>query len=96
MKDGEYRFDPYLLPRYHDLNFQAFKTDLQLGVSPVIVDNTNTRKWEYEKYEKEAKKAGYEVEIISVPHIDSTIAAQRNTHGVPEEVIRKMIARWEY
>lgn len=95
MKDGVYRFDPSLLSRNHELNFQAFKADLALEVSPIIVDNTNTRKWEYEKYQQAAENAGYKVEIISVPHIDPVLAAQRNTHGVPEESIRRMIARWE-
>jgi len=95
MKDGKYAFDPNQLRRNHQLNFQAFKADLSLGVSPVIVDNTNTQKWEYENYTKAAEDAGYEVEVVQVPHIDPKLAAQRNTHGVPEESIRRMIARWE-
>ena len=95
MQDGKYVFDPNKLGRNHQLNFQAFKADLQLGVSPVIVDNTNARKWEYENYAKAAEDAGYRVEVVQVPHIDPALAAQRNTHGVPEESIRRMIARWE-
>ena len=95
MEDGKYVFDPNKLGRNHQLNFQAFKADLQLGVSPVIVDNTNSRKWEYENYAKAAEDAGYRVEVVQVPHIDPALAAQRNTHGVPEESIRRMIARWE-
>ena len=95
MKEGVYRFDPALLHRNHELNFKAFKEDLSCSVDPVVVDNTNTRKWEYEKYQKAAEDLGYEVEVISVPHIDPALAAQRNTHGVPEESIRRMIARWE-
>ena len=96
MKDGQYVFDPSQLPRYHQLNFEAFKTDLISFVSPVVVDNTNTRKWEFEKYLKEAELAGYNVEVISIPHIDPELAAKRNTHGVPEEAIKRMIDRWEY
>lgn len=95
MKDGKYVFDPNALRRNHQLNFQAFKADLSLGVSPVIVDNTNTQKWEYQNYMDAAENAGYEVEVVSVPHIDPALAAQRNTHGVPEDAIRRMIARWE-
>ena len=95
MKDGKYEFDTNKLRRNHQLNFQAFKRDLALGISPVIVDNTNSQKWEYENYTKAAEDAGYEVEVVQVPHIDPKHAAQRNTHGVPEESIRRMIARWE-
>jgi len=95
MKDGKYVFDPGNLRRNHQLNFQAFKADLALGVSPVIVDNTNTQKWEYQNYVDAAEAAGYEVEVVSVPHIDPKLAAQRNTHGVPEDKVRQMIARWE-
>jgi len=95
MVNGKYVFDPAQLPRYHKLNFEAFKADLALGVSPVIVDNTNTRKWEYENYLEAAKAAGYDVEVISIPHIDPALAAIRNTHGVPEAAIRRMISRWE-
>ena len=95
MVDGEYKFDPGLLGRNHDLNFKAFKVSLALGVDPVVVDNTATRKWEYEKYQQVAEEAGYQVEIVSIPHIDPKLAAQRNSHGVPEKAIRRMIARWE-
>lgn len=95
MKNGKYVFDASRIQHNHHLNFEAFKADLALGISPVIVDNTNTQKWEYEKYQKAAEEAGYQVEVISIPHIDPVVAAQRNTHGVPEVAIRRMIARWE-
>lgn len=95
MKDGKYQFDPAQLRRNHELNFQAFKADLALGISPLIVDNTNTQKWEYQKYVDAAQEAGYDVEIVVIPHIDPKLAAKRNTHGVPEDKIRQMLARWE-
>ena len=95
MRDGKYVFNPEKLPLYHDLNFKAFQASLVLGVNPIVVDNTNTRKWEYKKYQDAAAEAGYQVEVISIPHPDPKVAAQRNTHGVPEEVIRRMISRWE-
>ena len=96
MQGDKYIFDPKNLHRNHQANLRAFRNSLSQGLSPVIVDNTNTRKWEYENYIKEAEKAGYEVEVISVPHPDPKVAAERNSHGVPEDMIRKMIKRWEY
>lgn len=95
MKDGKYVFDPSKLGRNHTLNFSAFEADLALGVSPVIVDNTNSRKWEFQRYLESAENAGYSVEVVQVPHIDPHLAARRNSHGVPESAIRRMIARWE-
>ena len=95
MKNGKYVFDVSKLHRNHQLNFQAFMVDIALGISPVVVDNTNSQKWEYQKYVIAAEEAGYEVEIVNVPHIDPALAAQRNTHGVSEDIIRKMLARWE-
>ena len=95
MKNGKYVFDMNKLHRNHQLNFQAFMVDIALGISPVVVDNTNSQKWEYQKYVIAAEEAGYEVEIVNVPHIDPALAAQRNTHGVSEDIIRKMLARWE-
>ena len=96
MVNGEYKFNPGLLGRNHDLNFKAFEASLSVGVVPVVVDNTNTRKWEYQKYQQAAEAAGYQVEVISVPHISAKLAAQRNSHGVPESSIQRMIDRWEY
>jgi len=93
--DGEYRFNPKMLGRNHELNFKAFKVSLALGIDPVVVDNTNIRLWEFQKYEAAAAEAGYQVEIVKVPHVDPKLAAERNTHGVPEHAIRRMLARWE-
>jgi len=93
--EGRYVFDSSKLHRNHQLNFSAFQRSLQEGVETVVLDNTNTQHWEYQEYVKLAEKMGYEVEIVCVPHIDTVLAAQRNTHGVPEASIRKMLARWE-
>lgn len=93
--DGEYRFDPRLLHRNHQLNFQAFRASLAVGVNPVIVDNTNIRRRDFKNYVKAAGEAGYQVEEIVIPLIDAKLAAQRNSHGVPEQAIQRMIDRWQ-
>lgn len=95
MQDGKYVFNVDKLEENHQLNFQAFKADLQQGVSPLIVDNTNSRRWEYQRYINEAEIMGYQVEVVQIPHIDAALAAQRNTHGVPEYAIQRMINRWQ-
>ncbi len=95
MKDGVYKFDPRLLGRNHMRNFSAFKDSLNRNVLIVICDNTNSRHWEYKKYEEEAKNHGYEVEIVQMPHPEPAVAAKRSAHGVPETTIRRLLTRWE-
>lgn len=95
MKTGTYVFDPNLLRAAHQSCFRKFTKSLQDSVPLVIVDNTHTRKWEYEKYVEQAQEFGYEVEIVSLPHPDPEVAAARNLHGVGIEIIKKMIARWQ-
>jgi predicted kinase len=95
MVDGEYRFDPTKLGEYHKTNFEAFKESVATGYPVVICDNTNTTKWEYERYQKAAEEAGYIVSIISMPHPEPEVAAERNSHGVPLEAIKRMLKRWE-
>jgi predicted kinase len=95
MVGGEYRFDVKQLSNAHATCFDCFKSALDSGEPAVIVDNTHTRKWEYEKYVDAAREAGYRVEIVEIPHIDPELAAERNTHGVPQEAIERMLDRWE-
>lgn len=95
MKDGEHCWDPTRLGRNHMLNYQAFMKSVLAGVTPVIVDNTNIRRRDFYQYETFATMHGYEVELVEVPMIDAKIAAARNSHGVPQKAIERMIARWE-
>jgi hypothetical protein len=47
----------------HGWNFWRFKDAIHKNVSPIIIDNTNTRKFEFEKYVEYARQFGYRVEI---------------------------------
>ena len=62
-----------------------------------IIENTNKMKWEYVHYEKSGKEHGFEVVIVKIDwnEEDIPLYAERNSHGVPEEVIRNQAARWE-
>lgn len=91
-----YIFNSQNLGINHKKNFEAFQNSIKNEISPVVIDNTNSRKWEYQNYIDFAKSNDYEVEIIQMPHIDIDTAVQRNLHGVPKETIKRMIERWEY
>ena len=70
---------------------------LNMGILPVVVDNTFTRRWEMDVYTSAAERLGVEVEIIDLFDAgltDEELAA-RNTHGVTAEKIKEMRERWE-
>jgi len=95
---GEYKFNPNWLPRAHQTCKDKFKSHLRKGTEIVIVDNTNTRKWEFAEYVKMAKAHNYKVEI-KTPQTDWAFdpeeCAKKNSHGVPAEAIQRMKDRWE-
>ena len=71
---------------------------MKKGVPLIIIDNTNTQKWEARPYIILAQEFGYSVEIreTSTPWAkDAAELAKRNVHGVPLQSIEAMLARWE-
>ena len=95
---GEYKFRPDWLPRAHQTCKEKFKSALKKGTKIVIVDNTNTCKWEFEEYQKLAKTFGYTVEV-KIPETDWAFdvaeCVKKNSHGVPAKAIQRMKDRWE-
>jgi len=95
---SEYLFDPKLLPEAHSVCFSAFLDALLAGYPLIVVDNTNIRRWEYTNYDRAARLAGYEVEIVEVrvdTFDDVRVCASRGTHGVPKDIIAKMAVDFE-
>jgi predicted kinase len=98
MRTGEYKFNPVEIGKAHvECQIKALRA-MARGAELVIIDNTNTQKWEYMLYEAMAEIFGYEVEIVIVgghnPE-DVALYAERNIHGVPFEAIQAMAERWE-
>lgn len=94
-KDGNYNFDPNMLKVYHPQNLTAFTNSCKAGIGLVILDNTNTEHWEYEKYVEVAEENGYQVHIITVGDFNVEHCVERNTHGVPMHAINRMKQRWQ-
>jgi predicted kinase len=67
------------------------------GAEHVIVDNTNTQRWEFQRYIDAAVAAGYEVRISAIEPVAEMLPvwAARGKHNVPLEVLERMMARWE-
>jgi len=95
MVDGEYLFD---LAKIGDAHRTCFREFIQLvtgqGDQDIVVDNTNMERWAMYPYVQAAQAFGWEVEIHTFL-VDPEVAAERNTHGVPLDRIRFMLANME-
>ena len=90
-------FKPYLVGMAHQHCWGAFIRALCVqNRETIVVDNTNIRKWEYQNYVLLAKIYGYSVTIVEVPITETAeVYHERNTHGVPLEVIQRMMDDYE-
>lgn len=64
----------------------------------VVVDNTNSQRWEYAPYAAAARACGYAVRVVEITVRDAETLRRvnaRNQHGVPLEAAQAMLARWE-
>ena len=95
--DGEYRFNPDDLALAHKW-CQRTTWDLLKSGEDVAVHNTFTQRWEMEPYITMAKEHNYRVVVVDCfdAGLTDEELAERNTHGVPVEVIAKMRERWEH
>ena len=96
MIDGKYVFDRSKIGQAHAACRSKAIDAMMAGVEQVVIDNTNTQRWEYLPYVELSAQYGYEVEVIAVGNLhDVELYAKRNVHGVPLAAIKKMAARWE-
>lgn len=95
---GEYEFQPKKIGEAHAWCRGNINAAMELGVDLIIVDNTNTQKWEFQPYIDMADHFGYEWETCQVGKLDEQSLkeyANRNVHGVPLEAIKRMAKRFE-
>lgn len=90
--DGEYRFNPSLLPEAHSACLRKYTEALQAGVELVVVDNTNTSVGEVAPYSALALAYGYELEII-VLSCSPQVGYERNRHNVPLAAVQAQYER---
>lgn len=97
-RTNQYRFDRSRLSEAHEWNQANVAKRAANGWSPIIVDNTSMKLWEMVPYFREAVKHGYLIRILE-PNTPWRIAvgklAQRNTHGVDQEQIARMLSNYE-
>lgn len=93
MVRGQYQHDKYKLPEAHDWNHKRVAEATKMGVSPVIVDNTNVELWEMEPYLRFGVRNGYIIEVMepTTPWAKKIHQlAKKNTHNVPLAALKRM------
>ena len=97
-RDGEYKFDPKLLNKAHSWCLRRFIDALDRGDTTIIVDNTNTEKWEWYGYAKLAGHWGYKWGVADLydgpAGLTDDQLAEKNIHGVPAEAIARQRERY--
>lgn len=90
MVNGKYEFKPEQLQHAHADCLQRVEQAMRSGgFGRVVVSNTFTRLWELEPYIVLATRLGWRYSVI---HMETR---HQNDHGVPEEAVERMLARWE-
>jgi len=97
--EGEYKFDISLLSKAHNSCLRNFVSSV-VGHSNdkiLVVDNTNTTVVEIVPYAALALAYGQDLEIVifDVSRENLTKIANRNVHGVPEQIVEGQFNRLE-
>lgn len=98
VKDGSYNYDPKRIGEAHAwcykgyLECLAYRTRYKVDGEPnylLTIDNTNISAYEVAPYVLAASSYGIEHKIITL-WCDPLMAAKRNVHDVPPEIVLKM------
>ena len=93
-----YRFNPNNLPKAHSFCLSRFLSALTEGKQIIIIDNTNSRLWEYRIYTHLCDILGLSYHILEVPCPNAAIAdmyCARNVHNIDSPVASKIFNHWE-
>jgi NEDD4-binding protein 2 len=94
MIDGEYQYDENKIGDAHQWNRDRTIAAMKQTITPLVIDNTNTRMWEFRPYVEFGMEYGYSVYLVEPEtdwRCDVDVLAERNTHGVPRERIKIML-----
>jgi predicted kinase len=95
---GVYEFEGAKIGRAHEWNQNRVKKAMTNNQQLIIVDNTNTQRWEAKPYVVMAVEHGYEI-VVREPDTpwrrDAQELAKRNIHNVPVEAVQRMLDRWD-
>lgn len=92
---GVYQFNMKKLGFNHQANQEKARKLMKEEHPCVIIDNTNITRKEMKPYVDMAAEFGYTVHYVAV-HCDVEVCIKRNTHNVPEAIIRSMAEKFHY
>lgn len=100
MINNEYRYDSKKIQDAHLYNQDRCRNSCKNGISPIIIDNTNVRRWEAKPYVEIAQFFNYKI-VIREPETswwkvrDVEEMSRRTLHNVPITTIKKMLKSWD-
>ena len=97
-KGCEYSFNPSELADAHMHCRIKFIEAIDNNVETIIVDNTNSKKWEYQIYERIAKLCGYSTYVVEIACKDEDTIGKfinRSQHKVDKEATYRAWNQWE-
>ena len=95
---GGYKFATHLLPKAHAHCLGKFVRALSERKKVVVVDNTNSKLWEYRVYVFVCEVLGLKCHVLEIPCEYPSLTAMfcsRNVHGVDAAVVSRLVQRWE-
>jgi hypothetical protein len=111
MQGDQYVYDSAKIVQAHQWNERRAEEAMRRGISPIVIDNTMVKAWEGKQYVELALRYGYQIKISEpdspqwkkfqpgMPEVELGLLAQelgrKNVHGVPPEVITRMLRSWE-
>lgn len=98
MCDGVYKWDHSKLSEAHNTCQEKAKAHCENGTPVVIIDNTNIKKWEMNRYLQFASENSYPVVIVEPKtpwKNDPVKLAQFNSHGVTEDLINSKLKSFD-
>lgn len=88
--NGDYEFSADILGECHAQCKRDYKKSIELEWPVIVVDNPNTKMWEFSWYMKYAEEHGYKVVTLIVENYHGG----SSKHDVPDEKIEEMRERF--
>lgn len=105
VQSGKYNYDDSKIIEAHLSNQAKTEDAMSHGISPIIIDNTNTTRWEMKPYVSLADKYGYRIEIkemgIDFPEANFEELLRRQSlragegKSISSEIIKSMLDKFE-
>ena len=102
MQGNNYVFDPKKIGLNHKLNQSRAEEAMKQGITPIVIDNTNTESWEMKPYVLAADKYGYYAKIVEAPILDIDELMRRQesrrsfNKALPRGVLERSIERYQH